>query len=270
MIFFCFSSKDRLQIVEAMLFHITNYELPVWYDRHKMLMGDDRDYKNFDEGINQCEYAIIIVSPNAIASTCAREEIELIRKRYEADEMTVFPVFYNLKASELPAQLQWMTKLVYKELDASTDSRSACNHIICRVLLDELEKYRIKSINDFLTFCGTNSALGYPARLLKAYCKVSDDNRDAQITLLSAVPILKRLSHLPVVVDPSHASGIAWLVEPLAMAAVAAGADGLIIEVHNNPSKALSDGAQSLTPDQFDHVAKRVRGLSAFLKNQEG
>ena len=195
MIFFCFSSKDRLQIVEAMLFHITNYELPVWYDRHKMLMGDDRDYKNFDEGINQCEYAIIIVSPNAIASTCAREEIELIRKRYEADEMTVFPVFYNLKASELPAKLQWMTKLVYKELDASTDSRSACNHIICRVLLDELEKYRIKSINDFLTFCGTNSALGYPARLLKAYCKVSDDNRDAQITLLYAVCLYIRTQY---------------------------------------------------------------------------
>ena len=195
MIFFCFSSKDRLQIVEAMLFHITNYELPVWYDRHKMLMGDDRDYKNFDEGINQCEYAIIIVSPNAIASTCAREEIELIRKRYEADEMTVFPVFYNLKASELPAQLQWMTKLVYKELDASTDSRSACNHIICHVLLDELEKYRIKSINDFLTFCGTNSALGYPARLLKAYCKVSDDNRDAQITLLYAVCLYIRTQY---------------------------------------------------------------------------
>ena len=59
---------------------------------------------------------------------------------------------------------------------------------------------------------------------------------------ISAVPILKKLSHLPVVVDPSHASGIAWLVEPLAMAAVAAGADGLIIEVHNNPAKALSDG----------------------------
>ena len=75
---------------------------------------------------------------------------------------------------------------------------------------------------------------------------------------ISAVPILKKLSHLPVVVDPSHASGIAWLVEPLAMAAVAAGADGLIIEVHNNPAKALSDGAQSLTPDQFDRVAQRV------------
>ncbi len=83
---------------------------------------------------------------------------------------------------------------------------------------------------------------------------------------ISAVPILKRLSHLPVVVDPSHASGIAWLVEPLAMAAVAAGADGLIIEVHNNPAKALSDGAQSLTPDQFDRVAKRIFAAAKVLR----
>lgn len=75
---------------------------------------------------------------------------------------------------------------------------------------------------------------------------------------ISAVPILKKLSHLPVIVDPSHASGIAWLVEPLALAAVAAGADGLIIEVHNDPSHALSDGAQSLTPNQFDKVAEHV------------
>ena len=83
---------------------------------------------------------------------------------------------------------------------------------------------------------------------------------------ISAVPILKRLSHLPVVVDPSHASGIAWLVEPLAMAAVAAGADGLIIEVHNNPAKALSDGAQSLTPDQFGRVAKRIFAAAKVLR----
>lgn len=83
---------------------------------------------------------------------------------------------------------------------------------------------------------------------------------------ISAVPILKKLSHLPVVVDPSHASGIAWLVEPLAMAAVAAGADGLIIEVHNDPSHALSDGAQSLTPDQFDKVAAHVQKAAELLR----
>jgi 3-deoxy-7-phosphoheptulonate synthase len=87
---------------------------------------------------------------------------------------------------------------------------------------------------------------------------------------ISAVPVLKKLSHLPVIVDPSHASGISWLVEPLALAAVAAGADGLIIEVHNDPAKALSDGAQSLTPDQFDRTAARIRAAAkAFGKTVE-
>lgn len=75
---------------------------------------------------------------------------------------------------------------------------------------------------------------------------------------ISAVPVLRKLTHLPIIVDPSHASGKSWLVEPLAMAAVAAGADGLMIEVHNDPPHALSDGAQSLTPEQFDLVARRV------------
>lgn len=84
---------------------------------------------------------------------------------------------------------------------------------------------------------------------------------------ISAIPIVKKLSHLPVVVDPSHASGKSWLVEPLAMAAVAAGADGLIIEVHNDPPHALSDGAQSLTPEQFDKIAKKILALKESLNS---
>ena len=76
---------------------------------------------------------------------------------------------------------------------------------------------------------------------------------------LSAVSVLHELSHLPVVVDPSHATGAAKLVPPMAVAAAAAGADGIMIEVHNNPSRALCDGAQSLTPAQFDDLVKRVR-----------
>lgn len=79
---------------------------------------------------------------------------------------------------------------------------------------------------------------------------------------ISAVPVIKRLSHLPVIVDPSHAAGLPWLVEPLSKAGVAAGADGVMIEVHNNPKKALSDGAQSLTPDQFDTVMSKLRGYA--------
>ena len=78
---------------------------------------------------------------------------------------------------------------------------------------------------------------------------------------LSAVPMLKELSHLPVIVDPSHASGISRLVKPMALAAAASGADGLMIEVHNDPVHALCDGAQSLTPEQFDDVAKCVKNV---------
>ena len=84
---------------------------------------------------------------------------------------------------------------------------------------------------------------------------------------ISAIPIIKKLSHLPIIVDPSHASGKSWLVEPLAMAAVAAGADGLIIEVHNDPPHAWSDGAQSITPEQFDHIAKKLFALKKSLKS---
>lgn len=75
---------------------------------------------------------------------------------------------------------------------------------------------------------------------------------------LSCVPILHELTHLPVVVDPSHATGKAKLVSPMAVAATAAGADGLMIEVHNDPAHALCDGAQSLTPDQFAELAGKV------------
>lgn len=78
---------------------------------------------------------------------------------------------------------------------------------------------------------------------------------------ISAIPILKEKSHLPVIVDPSHSGGMAKLVRPLALAATAAGADGLIIEVHNDPAHALCDGPQSLTPEEFASTVKAVNGV---------
>ena len=79
---------------------------------------------------------------------------------------------------------------------------------------------------------------------------------------LQAIPVIKRLSHLPIIVDPSHAGGYAYLVEPMAKAAITAGADGLMIEVHNDPENALSDGQQSLTPDQFDALMAKVKAVA--------
>ena len=81
---------------------------------------------------------------------------------------------------------------------------------------------------------------------------------------LTVVPLLHRKSHLPIVVDPSHATGVASLVQPLSMAATVIGADGLIIEVHNDPPHALCDGAQSLTPEMFGETMKGIRNVRPF------
>ena len=82
---------------------------------------------------------------------------------------------------------------------------------------------------------------------------------------LSAVPMVKKLSHLPIIVDPSHATGVSWMVEPMAMAALAARADGVMVEVHNDPQHALCDGAQSLRPDQFDKMMKKLTRVADFF-----
>ena len=84
---------------------------------------------------------------------------------------------------------------------------------------------------------------------------------------LSAIPLLKELTHLPVIVDPSHASGIARLVKPMSLATVGAGADGLMIEVHNDPQKALCDGAQSIKPDEFEDIMRKI-GVMLPLVNK--
>ncbi len=86
---------------------------------------------------------------------------------------------------------------------------------------------------------------------------------------ISAIPVLKQLTHLPVVIDPSHATGKAALVPPLALAAVAGGADGLLIEVHNDPANAWCDGPQSLRPEVFDALMKKILPVHEFLKEQE-
>ncbi|MBE6032971.1 MAG: 3-deoxy-7-phosphoheptulonate synthase [Clostridiales bacterium] len=86
---------------------------------------------------------------------------------------------------------------------------------------------------------------------------------------LAAIPLLRNLTHLPIIADPSHATGKIALIPAMATAAVAAGTDGLLIEVHNDPTKALCDGPQSLRPEAFDKLARKLLALHEFLKTQE-
>ena len=82
---------------------------------------------------------------------------------------------------------------------------------------------------------------------------------------LQAIPVIKRLTHLPIIIDPSHAGGKWWLVEPMAKAAVAAGCDGLMIEVHNDPEHALCDGPQSLKPKKYTELLRQVKGIGEIV-----
>src|SRR5699024_6861549 len=85
---------------------------------------------------------------------------------------------------------------------------------------------------------------------------------------ITAVPWLKERTHLPIIVDPSHAAGIYNMVRPLSMAAISSGCDGLMIEVHNDPVHALSDGAQSINPERFDSLVDDLFKLKDFLNNE--
>ena len=107
---------------------------------------------------------------------------------------------------------------------------------------------------------GGNSSVMFCERGIRTFETSSRNTMD-----LNAVPMLKRISHLPVIVDPSHGTGHWWMVPPLSKAAIAAGADGLLVEVHCDPQKALSDGLQTLRPDRFDQMMRELRRVALAI-----
>jgi hypothetical protein len=201
MIFFCFSSKDRQNIVEGILYHIQNYGLAVWYDRQQMLLGDERDYKNFVEGVGLSRYAIIVLSRNCIASECANEEIDLIHSKYSLHQIHVFPIFYDLSLTDIPPKYKWLTHLVYKELDISTDVRGTCEHIICKVLLDELSHCTYSTVDSTLARSEFSTDYDYIFKLLSCYKSIDGNNKNAKFSLLySAILYIRtfyKLEDLP-------------------------------------------------------------------------
>ncbi|MGB6032141.1 MAG: 3-deoxy-7-phosphoheptulonate synthase, partial [Bacteroidota bacterium] len=121
------------------------------------------------------------------------------------------------------------------------------------------------TFNEFLMsaeylLSGGNSQVVLCERGIRTFVEYTRNTLD-----LNVVPAVHELSHLPIIVDPSHGTGRHELVLPMSLAALGAGADGLMVEVHPRPAEALSDGEQSLTPDDFDELMKRVRSLAIAL-----
>lgn len=108
-VFLCFSSGDRYTIVNSILYNLKQFGVPTWYDYHELTLGDDRIICNFANGLNICDYAVVILSPNMFDCKCGNDELDEIRKRYINNTIHIFPLFYNIKASELPTRYSWLT-----------------------------------------------------------------------------------------------------------------------------------------------------------------
>lgn len=183
-IFICLSSKDRQTIVESIMYHMANFGFAIWYDRHKMLLGDKRNYKNFIEGIVHTEYAVVVISKNSILSTCVAEEMDYLKIQYMNGLITIFPIFYKISPSEIPDKYQWLTKLVYKELDDKSGTLLTCNHIITRILSDELNQCRYKTLNELVVFLEEQNSDNFIQNIIKAYLEISGENHNARIAMI--------------------------------------------------------------------------------------
>lgn len=178
-----------------------------------------------------------------------------------AKEITKLPIVVELMSAE-------KLKMFERDVDViQIGARNMQNFDLLRAVGQTRKPVLLKrglaaTIEEFLTaaeyiLAGGNENVILCERGIRTFDTYTRNTLD-----ISAVPVIKKLSHLPVIVDPSHASGIWWMVEPLAMAAIAAGADGLMVEVHNDPKNALCDGNQSITPENFRRLMKSIKEIA--------
>lgn len=178
-IFLCFSSSDRYTIVDSILYHLKKYNMPVWYDYHELTLGDNRIEGNFDLGLNLCDYAVVIISTAMFDCKCGNDELDEIKVRYENNTIHIFPIFYNIKACNLPEKYKWLTSLIYNELNDCTGTLSACNQIVYQIVKNELDLFNVKSLDGFI-----NSSDMYISSSLSLYKQTDNDNFNARFTIL--------------------------------------------------------------------------------------
>lgn len=185
MVFLCFSSKDRFTAVDSILYHLKQYGVKVWYDYHELTLGDDRHIGNFEKGLDQCDYAVVVLSPNMIDCKCGNDELDYIHKRYHQRNIHVFPLFYNITAAELPNKYKWMTELIYNEINDGTGTLSPCRQIVYKLISDITDNNDDITISDYLpTKCK------YLDKMIESYLQIDDVNHNAKASILYSIYLL--------------------------------------------------------------------------------
>ena len=180
MIFLCFANADRYTIAEPVLYHFENFGIPMWYDRHNLVIGDNREEINFGEGIISQSYCVLIITKNIESNICANEEIQIVKSQYELGKMRVFPILYNITADELPVKYCWMKEIIYREVTDNSGTLMTVSSITYRYLKDKLQSFPYEHLFELKDVI-TDRYLSY---LLKMYYSIDNNNLNAKMTIL--------------------------------------------------------------------------------------
>lgn len=192
-VFIGFAAEDRYGVAEPIVYHLKNYGINVWYDRHRLLMGHNRISKNLVEGAANSEYAVLILSKDTSSSTCTMEEISIIKTRYQRGETTVFPILYELSPDDISADLCWIKDLIFKETNHQSGTREICNHIACKITEDLISACPYHSIPE-ICLKHQNSLPASVLSILDCYQYIDHSNLNSKIALLYATYLI--LKHL--------------------------------------------------------------------------
>lgn len=195
-IFICFAAEDRYRIAEPIVFHLKNYGIDMWYDRYSLVMGDKRVEKNLIEGASVCKYAVIIISEFTSQSYCAMEELSIIKERYSKDDITIFPIIYDLSPEKIPKTLIWTKEIIFKEANKQSGTYEICNHIACKITGDILQKYEYKTICSIITNL-QNKLPSATYKILKNYYGIDSANLNSRVSMLYAAHITIRVLMTP-------------------------------------------------------------------------
>lgn len=195
-IFLGFAAKDRYTVAESLLYHLENYGMPVWYDRHDLIIGDNRQKENFGKGIIESKYAILIFSENTEDCFCLNEEIDAIYNRHRDGKIKIFPILYNITFEELPQKYRWIKELIYREITDKSGSAITVSSIVCRYLKDMSDSFSHKSLCDFIDINLKFDKNGYIKELLKQYYTIDHHNLNSRITILYSVYIFIKVSDI--------------------------------------------------------------------------
>ena len=186
-IFLGFAAKDRYTVAESLLYHLENYGIPIWYDRHDLIIGDNRQKENFEKGIIESKYAILIFSESTEDCFCLNEEINIIYNRYKKGKIKVFPIIYNITFGDLPQKYKWIKELIYREITDKSGSATIVSSIVCRYLKDLSDSLSHKSLYDFTNINLKSDKNGYIKELLRQYYAIDHHNLNSRLTILYSV-----------------------------------------------------------------------------------